>query len=262
MNNVIGLMSSAYVHYDLKDALKGISDAGFKNVELATIPGMMDHVFFDPNDVRKSGKLCKEYGLNLLAIGAHERLMKEGAVENFKKCINVANDMEVRYINTGTGDVKSKKDQEKFYKEISILGEYAAKRNINICLEIHGDWLNNGKIATEIVNKIGMPNIKINYDTGNVIFYGNTRPEKDIKNALGNLSYIHLKDKRGGYKVWDFPALGEGEVDFKVIFEALKEYEGPMSVEIEFDGKKHPLKEVDEAVKTSYLFLKGFGLVS
>jgi len=262
MKNIIGVMSSTYVHYGLSDALRGIANSGFKYIELCSIPGMMDHVFFDADDIKKCGKLCKEYGIKILGIGAHERLMKEDAVKNFKKCIDLAGDLEVGYITTGTGNVESEEDRIKFYREISLLGEYAAKRNISICLEIHGDWLNNGKVATDVVKDINMGNIKINYDTANVIFYGNTRPEKDIKNALGNLGYVHLKDKRGGYKVWDFPALGEGEIDFKVIFEALQEYKGPMCVEIELDGKEHSLEEVDEAVKTSYLFLKDFGLVS
>lgn len=261
MKNVVGVMSSTYVHYGLEEALEGIASAGFKYVELATIPGMMDHVFFDTSDPRISGKLCKEYGLTLLAIGAHERLMKEDAMETFKTCIDIAHELGVHYITTGTGDVESADDRERFYKEISLLGEYAAKRDVNICLEIHGDWLSNGRAGAEIVKKIGMRNIKINYDTANTVFYGNTRPEEDIKNALDCLGYVHLKDKRGGYKVWDFPALGEGEIKFNPILEVLRDYDGPIAVEIEFDGKERPLAEINGAVKKSYKFLQGFGLV-
>lgn len=262
MKNIISVMSSTYAHYGLEEALEGIRAAGFGYVELATIPGMMDHVFYDPTDIKKSSKLCEKYGLTILAIGAHERLMKANAVESFKKCIDWASDVGASYITTGAGEVKDEKDEERFYMEITQLGNYAKKKNITICLEIHGDWLNNGRIATEVVEKIGMENVRINYDTANVIFYGNTRPEEDLINAVNYLGYVHLKDKKGGYKVWDFPPLGEGEIDFKKIFGILKEYRGPMSVEIEFDGKRHPLSEINDALRKSYKFLAQFCLLS
>ncbi|MBE3094472.1 MAG: sugar phosphate isomerase/epimerase, partial [Actinobacteria bacterium] len=60
----------------------------------------------------------------------------------------------------------------------------------------------------------------------------------------------------GKYKDWNFPALGEGIIDFDKIFEILKDFDGPASVEIEFEGKAHSLEEINKAVKTSYDFLK------
>ena len=91
----------------------------------------------------------------------------------------------------------------------------------------------------EVIKKINSPWIRINYDTGNVIFYGGVRPEEDVVAALPYLAHIHLKDKRGGKKVWDFPPIGMGEIDFPRIFEILLEqgYSGPISVEIEVLGK-------------------------
>ena len=52
------------------------------------------------------------------------------------------------------------------------------------------------------------------------------------------LSNVHLKDKRGGKGVWDFPEPGGGHVDFAAILAILRDggYDGPASVEIEFDG--------------------------
>jgi len=264
--NIIGVVSSTYAYYDLENMLEGISNAGFKYVELASIlfPGQTykEHVFIDSDNAKKSAELCDKYGITIIAICAHGRLMKDNAIENFKKCINTANELGVSYVCTGTGNVRNKEDKKRFYKEISVLGEYAANKNINICLEIHDGWFCNGKIATEVVKKIGMDNIKINYDTANVIYYGNVRPEEDIKNVINeNLGHVHLKDKRGGYKIWDFPPLGEGEIDFEVIFNELKNYSGTMCVEIEFDGKRHQLKKINNAVKNSYEFLKSFNLI-
>ena len=264
MENKVGVISTTYSHYDLKDALEGITGAGFKYIELATIffPGQLykDHVFDERGDYKKCAELCKKFNVEIIAICAHGRLMKDDGIKRFKKCIDVANDLGVWCVSTGTGEIKSENDKKRFYNDIRILGEYAAKKDVMICIEIHNAWFSNGKAANQIINEIGMDNIKINYDTANVIFYGDTRPENDIKYALDNIAHLHLKDKRGGYKVWDFPALGEGEIDFNVIINALKDYDGSICVEIEFDGKQHPLEELNKAVKKSYEFLRNFDL--
>lgn len=267
MDRKIGVVTSTYAHFGIEDAMAGISRVGFKFVELATIPNIIDHILPRPEEmqdinVAKILDMCEEYNLKIYCIAAHERLMKEKAVYNFKKVIDIADLLDVRNITTGTGEVKTKDDKKRFFKEIKILGQYAANKDIIICLEIHGDWCKDGKVASEIVGMINHPNIKINYDTANVIFYGNKRPEEDIKFALPYIGFIHLKDKRGGYKVWDFPALGDGDINFDKIFKLIKDYSGPISVEVEFDGKKHTLNEVNDSVKRSYIFLKNYGIVS
>jgi len=50
--------------------------------------------------------------------------------------------------------------------------------------------------------------------------------------------------------------LGEGKLDIKKIFKLVKDFSGPISVEIEFDEKGRSLKETSAAVKKSYEFLK------
>jgi L-ribulose-5-phosphate 3-epimerase len=260
MKNKIGVITSTYVHNTVEEALDGIVTAGFRYVELITVPGFVEHIILSKQDMEKTLELCKKYGLELFSIAGHGRLMKKDAIENFKKLIDAADSINVKYIDTDTGDVKDDNDKKTFYKEIKILGDYAKDKGITIGLEIHGDWCNNGKIASEIIQRINHPNIKITYDTANTIFYGNIRPEEDIKHAIPFLGYVHLKDKKGGYKIWDFPALGDGTVNFKKIFKMLEKYEGPMCIEVELDGKENPLNIINEAVKKSYNFLKNFNL--
>jgi sugar phosphate isomerase/epimerase len=76
------------------------------------------------------------------------------------------------------------------------------------------------------------------------------------------MAFLHLKENGSGkFQDWNFPALGEGIIDFKKVFNLIKDYAGPISVEIEFDGKERSLEEINKAVKKSYDFLKGFGYV-
>jgi len=64
-------------------------------------------------------------------------------------------------------------------------------------------------------------------------------------------------------RVWDFPAIGEGHVDFKRVLDIMAKggFNGPMSVEIEFKGDPWPpLAEVNRAMKASHDKLASLGL--
>ncbi|MHB1376188.1 MAG: sugar phosphate isomerase/epimerase family protein [Candidatus Humimicrobiaceae bacterium] len=262
MKKNIAVVTSTYPNYSGKEAIEGISKAGFKYIELASAPSYFEHIprpelGVDKEIVDKVLKECKDHGLTVQSIAGHTRLMKEDSVKNYKKVLDFAYLAGVKFSTTDTGEVKGKDDEKKFYSDIREIGDYAKDKGITICLEMHGSWCNNGKIGAEIIKTANHSNIKLNYDTGNVIFYGNVRPEEDLKYALPYMGYIHLKDDGSGkFQDWNFPALGEGILDFNKIFETLKQFDGPGSVEIEFDGKEHSLAEIDKAVKTSYYFLK------
>ncbi len=267
MKNTVGVVTSTYPNYGQKEALEGISGAGFKYVELATCPGFFEHIHpkpedMKPGDEKKVLEVCKKYGLSLQCVAAHTRMMKEDTVKNYKAVIDFTSRANVSYITTDAGEVKDSDDEKKFYSDIAELADYAKDKDVTICLEMHGNWLNTAQKGVEVIKKIDHPNVKLNYDTSNVIFYGGVRPEEDIEAALPYMGYLHLKDHGSGKKEdWNFPALGEGVVDFEKIFDSVKGYSGPISVEIEFDGKEHSLEEINEAVKKSYDFLKEYNYV-
>lgn len=262
MKKNIAVTTSTYPNYSGKEAMEGISKAGFKYIELASAPAFFEHmprpeIKVDKQIVEGVLKDCSDHYLTLQCIAGHTRLMKEKGVENFKKVLDFAGLAGVKYVTTDTGEVKNKDDEKKFYGDIREIGDYAKTKGITVCLEMHGEWCNTGKIGAEIIKTINHPNIKLNYDTANVIFFGNVAPEEDLPYALPYMGYIHLKDHGSGqFKEWNFPALGGGIIDFEKIFEILKKFDGPGSVEIEFEGKEHSLEEINKAVKKSYDFLK------
>ena len=91
------------------------------------------------------------------------------------------------------------------------------------------------------------------------MYFGGIKPEYDIEYALPYMAFMHLKDKSGEQKEWNFPALGEGEINFKKIFKLIKDYNGPISIEVELTQKDHTIEEVNTALKKSYNFLNRFG---
>jgi L-ribulose-5-phosphate 3-epimerase len=266
MNNKVGVVTSTYPKNNADEAMAGISKAGFKYVELASCPSYFEHIIPRPEiagqkDADALLEKCRSYGLELTCVAGHTRLMTEGGKEAFKTVLDYARMAGVSYVTTDTGEVTTEEDKARFYADMAELAEYAAGKDVTICLEMHGNWCNNAKTGAEIIEKIDHPNVRLNYDTGNVSLYGGVRPEDDIKFALPYMAFLHLKENGGGLKEWNFPALGDGNNDFDYIFDVIKDYDGPISVEVEFDGSEKTLDDVNEAVRKSYLFLKKYGLV-
>lgn len=267
MNNKIAVVTSTYPNYDADQAMEGISAAGFQYVDLATCPGFFEHIKprpeeMDKGDAQKVMGQVAGHGLSLLAVSGHTRMGKPDSVDNLKKVIDFASQAGTGYLITDAGEVKNSQDEKKFYADMANLADYAQDKKVTICVEMHGEWCNTGPKGAEIIKKIGHPHVKLNYDTSNVIFYGGVRPEEDIEAALPHMAYLHLKEHGSGKKGdWNFPALGDGVVDFETIFEKIKDYTGPIDVEIEFDGKEHSLEEINAAVAKSYDFLKTHGYV-
>ena len=261
MEKILSLVSSTYFNCNVDYALIGAKEAGFKNIDLAYTNNERGH-FITEKNIKKNLELCNKYGINLFAIAAHDCLLKKNGFKDFKNLIDIADFLGIKFITTGSGKIKTKDDEAKFISDLNKLGHYIDNKNMTICVETAGDWIKNGEVLVRIMNKINSKHIKINYDAANVIFYSYSDPMEDIQFTLPYLGYVHLKEKRGGYKVWDFPALGEGDIDFIKLMDLLKDYNTPFSVEIEFDGKDRTLDEINNAVKKSYQFLKTIGFIT
>ena len=266
MNNKIGVSAAIYDKFGIEEAFNSIKEIGFQYIELGYAENYFDTMIKKPEemshkDIDNINRLSNKYGVQVYALSVFFYLMHENAASRLKKVIDVAASLNASTIVTDTGDIGPDEEAKKqiFYKEASEIADYARSKNINICFEIHGGWHSNGKQGAEIIKTINHPNIRLNYDTANVIFFDGGNPEEDLAYAIPYMSFMHLKDKIGGAGVWNFPALGDGEINFIKIFKMLKDYDGPISVEIELPGKTHTLEEVNAAFRKSYDFLKQNG---
>ena len=111
-----------------------------------------------------------------------------------------------------------------------------------LCIETDSNLMPTAEAGVQLLAEIGHDWIRINYDPGNVVYYAGVSPEDDIKHALGLLGHVHLKDKRGGKGVLDFPPLGEGDLDIPSMLGDLRSsgFSGPVSMEIEFTNDDWP----------------------
>lgn len=264
MKNKLAVSTNTYHGFSLDEALDGIAKAGFKYVELTAVKGYTEHVDWQMSDkeIEEVKEKLKDRGLTAIALSGHSNIMDGDGIENFLKNIKLAGRLGCEYIVTATGEAHGDKDEIEdetiLIDNLKKLLSKCEENHVKLVLETHGNNYATGEVMYNLVCQLDTEYLGINYDTANVIFYGNVRPEEDIKKGIEKIYYIHLKDKLGENQEWNFPAIGKGYLDFKKIFGILKEenYEGPISVEIEFTQEgPGSLAEVDQAVKDSYDYI-------
>ena len=86
------------------------------------------------------------------------------------------------------------------------------------------------------MRRINHPNVRVNFDTGNITYYNaGADVVAELKKVIDYVATVELKDHGGRPKTWDFPALGQGKIDFAGVLRVLKEhgYSGPITIEVE-----------------------------
>lgn len=250
--------TNGYKGSPLERALQGIASVGLEHVELAAIPGHCEHVIpekMGKAELAELRRMLTAYGLEAVSISGHVDLTSASGVEALKRRIDLASELEVAIVNTGTGEAETREKREDFFRNISDAAKYAASRGVTIALETHGGLTGTGPDCLATIERIGSEWVRINYDPANVIYYRGVSPEEDIKTIAPYVAHFHIKDQIGGQGVPMFPAVGQGTVDFDAIFAQLKKvgYHGPLSFEVELDYAKFftDPDEEDEALRIS-----------
>jgi sugar phosphate isomerase/epimerase len=247
----VGGHSNTYHTRSAEEAWAGIAAAGYRTVELTAVLGWTEHVDLDADPAGLYARLA-HYGLEPTVLSAHSDLTTDDGVEYALKAIAWAATNGIGVMSTAIGGHSSQEESESaFLAGIGRIAEAADAAGVDVALEIHGDIMATGARTVPLLQRIDHPRIKVAYDTANCEFYGDTKAVDDLHTMLPYLANVHLKDKRGGKAVWDFPEPGAGHVDFAAILGVLGDggYDGPASVEIEFDGSWPDAAGIDASMK-------------
>jgi len=263
LSRILALGTVAYHPYSLDDALRGASAAGYAHVEVFTGAGEGHHLSTGMDDAAVEAVLRKldRHGLKVSGLNANIGLMTEERAETTKRALSLAKKLGAEIItNTIAGPDSHEEDLDRFMAQIGGIADHAEEVGVTLAIEVHGDQTGSGKLIAPVIQRVDHHRVKINYDTANCVYYGDAWPYEDLQLAIRDLAQIHLKDKVGGKGVWNFPPAGSGDVDFKRVLDILDEggFQGPMSVEIEFDEKGWPAVEgVHEAAASARRHLLG-----
>ena len=270
MERIIAVNTNCYHGYSIEEAIEGISAAGYKYIELTATKGWTEHVFptMSFSKLEKIKELCTLKEIIPIALSGHCNLMDPDRIPDFIDNMRLAHYFECRYIVSSIGEAHLENQvtltDDEVAERLKDLIPYLTKFKLKLMLEVHGKEHGSGKKIANIIRQINSDLIGINYDTANAIFYGNVDLLEDLAGCIHEVQYLHAKDKAGKIDEWNFPALGEGCIDFAEIKRKLEQSNNdcPFSVEIEFtQAGPSGLQEIHDAVKRSGAYLKSIGCI-
>jgi len=246
-----GFVPSSYFG-STEDALKTLSRLGYKGVEWSIWE------FENTEELIKLVELTKSYGLDVSDIACTQDLMtldekmRRDTIDTIKEKIKAAGDAKIDIVNVFTGpalwdpnalrlgkDIKEGKAWSIILDAFNEFIDSAEKHKVYISVEAsYGMLCRDYYTLKELLDSVKSKYLAVNMDPSHYNLYRNDVPW--VVRRLGKkIKYVHMKDSVGkpGLEGEDFmfPLLGEGTVDWKGFFEALRDinYSGFLSAELE-----------------------------
>ncbi|MEN6449546.1 MAG: sugar phosphate isomerase/epimerase family protein [Thermoguttaceae bacterium] len=226
----------------------------FQDAAWTHLPSLgMHNVFLPvPTADRAPGveKQLAQHHLRPLVLRGDTDLGRASSVDELAAQLAVCERMGVRYLflspkHTGVS-------KQVAYDRLRRAGDIARRRHVTISLETHPDLGVNADAHLETMRAVNHPNVRVNFDTGNITFYNKKADAvTELRKIIDYVATVELKDHNGQYMAWNFPALDRGVVDFPGVLKLLEQhhFRGPITIEVE--GEKGV--EMDEAQTKRYI---------
>ena len=237
----------------------------FQNAAWAHLPSIgIKHVLIDvppPQNIQATKKRLAEHGLTVVMMRGQTDLSEPSCVDELAVQLKTCQKMGVRYMFLSPRHQGI--DKQVVYKRLRLAGDIARKHGVTIALETHPDLGTNGDVHLKTMKQINHPNVRVNFDTGNIHYYNkNTDAPTELKKIIDYVATVELKDHNGRYQIWNFPALGKGVVDIPGVLRILKKhsYAGPLIMEIEgVRGIERDQTEIKKDIADSAAYVRSLG---
>lgn len=200
-------------------------------------------------------------GLKTLVARGEVNLTTPNGYEGFAPQLEAAQKLGIKYIFLSPKHPNVSKEDA--CDRLRSAGELAKKYGITLVLETHPDLGTNADEHLATMKRINHPNVRVNFDTGNITFYNKGLNAVDeLKKVLPYVATVEIKDHNGQYQTWNFPAFGRGVVDIPGVLKVLKEhgYSGPITMEIEgITGVERSLDQIKQEIADSVKYLRTLG---
>jgi len=222
------------------------------------------HVFMNvpaPEEVAAVQEKLAASDLKASVLRGTAELTSEAALAGLEPQLATCRKMGVRYMFLSPKHPGA--DKEKVYGLLRRLGDLAKRYDVTVCLETHPDLGANAEEHLETMKRVNHPNIRVNFDTGNITFYNQgTDAVAELKRIVDYVGAVDLKDHSGKLGQWNFPPLGQGVVKFPEILRVLREhgYQGPLTIELEGrEGVSRTQQQIEAQVDQSVRYLRSLG---
>jgi inosose dehydratase len=252
VNRIVSCFTNSYGPAGVRAAAERIRGAGINHLELAlrghnfgglvipesaVITEKDDEATVDAFRQQLAREGVQVSGCN---VGGADIRTQDGVELTERRIRFAASRFGVAICVSGAGQPSDLAERAVVVKNLRRLGATAAEVGVTLALETHKGPTQNATAMLALMDEVSHPNIRLNFDTGNIAYYNRgADPCVELERVKHLVRNVHLKDNRGGYEDWYFPALGDaGGVDFARIRQILDGvgFNGPYTIEIEGIG--------------------------
>lgn len=179
---------------------------------------------------------------------ADEAAVRAANVEDLKRYLDLAADIEAKYVRAFLGELAAHQTIDNAYPHIieclKQCVEHAQSVGVGIAVEHHDSFVRTAALVP-ILEKIRDSSVGAVWDIANAYSAGEDAQE-GISNLHNHISYVQVKDGTGQHAEWRLTNVGEGNVPLQKAFRLLREhnYDGAFSLEWEYAW--HPELEPPE----------------
>jgi len=255
----IGLNTNLYLGIPLDEVIRRIYTMGYEGIEVARTHLNERYEKFGEEYVNTVKNLARQYGITIYGVQGSWGPYTD---ENFTKSrIDTCRKLDCPLVNLGAGlPIGPRDDPEKVWEKtlmlLKELYDYAKLYGIEVAVEPEVRPYLSPEIPTinryQYFERVAkeIPGIGLILDIEHAIV-NNENPYFIIKKFGSKLKVVHVSDSIDGLHLHLIP--GRGEIDFTMIFRALKEvgYSGFISVEI-YPYYRNP----DKAAYSSIIYIQ------
>ncbi|MBI4557712.1 MAG: sugar phosphate isomerase/epimerase [Candidatus Hydrogenedentes bacterium] len=253
----LGVNTVLFGAHNLRAAMEHIKWSGYDCAEISAIKGMCEHLCLDTwrRDAADIKALVQDLQLPLTA-------MEEAALdeERLQRAFEAGAEIGIPIVNIGPGGSKDvPEDLGKSVDRIIKMAEAAASFGVTLCVKAHvGAAIWNTPTTLEAMAKITSPGFGIDMDPSH-IYRAGEEPKDALKQVVGRLKHIHIRDCSGRGPSPGAPELqacGRGEINLLGYCQVLVDahYDGPVNLEI-IGAAKYELSRSAIIAAESYGYL-------
>lgn len=213
----IACMTLPYSRVPLARALEGIKGAGYRFVAWGTTHdeggGRATPVIAkdaEPARARDLGRRCRDLGLEPVMMFSGTYPEAPDGFEVHRQRVLQAAAAGIPQVLT-FGHTKGA-SRAVWVERFRRLGPIARDNNVTIVVKQHGGETGTGEACAAVTREVNHPNVKVNYDAGNVLDYLDKDPIPDVRACAAEVRSFCVKDHRNWPRDEDCGP-GFGEID-------------------------------------------------
>ncbi len=235
-------------------------DAGWKHLQDIGVK----HIFLsvpEQAEVEATLRKLERHALKAVVLRGSAEVSKAIFVEDITQQLGTCKKMGVRYMFLSAK--RNGVPKAVIYERLRAAGDAAKRYGVIIALETHPDLGTNGDVQKETMRAVDHPNVRVNFDSGNITYYNKkTSAPDELGKSIRYVATVEFKDHSGAFETWEFPVPGKGSVDFPALVKLLQKhgYAGPVTIEFEgVQGKDLTEEETKQAIAESVAYVRKLG---